>query len=406
VKRRGSLVVLGVAAAVVAALVFWDARRPTTDEAARARARILPGFDRARATELVIERQGEPPVTLRHEASGWWIAPKHLRADDTAVESLLAVLEFGEVTRRIEHVDDKLRATLGLAPPRVVLRVEGHTLRLGGDDPSRGVYVTCDDEPGVLVAERRLVETAGIDPRLWLSLRLTLSDPNDARQLATGAFTLERAAGWRVTKPVVVRAADAKVDALLQSLDRTRAQGERVLVDGGPQTALALDGAAQARLGGQCAGDPPYGLGAHRVDGAALCFRASDFDLLRAPPATFYERRLFPLRLDDVVAVDVGPLQLRRESAAWRITAPLAAVRPVDDAKVRALLESLLAAEARSFSAAPVDAGNATTGKATRVRVATRDDEIVAAVDGARARRTGETITLELAAPLALATSF
>ena len=419
-KRRGSLVFLGALAAVVAALVWWDARRPSTDEAARARARIVPNFDRARATELEIERHGSEPHTtkLRHEASGWWLVDPRRRADDTAVESLLAVLEFGEVERRIEHVDAKLRETLGLGVPRFIVRVAGHTLRIGNDDPSRGVYVERDDEPGVLVAERRLIETAGIDPRLWMSMRLSLSDPGDAHQIATDAFTLERAGGWRVTKPVVVRAADAKVDALVQSLDRTSATntGYAALSDAA-KTTLALDGAAQAELGGKCNGDEPSGLFAERADGAGLCFRASDFDLLRAPPATFYQRRLFPFRLDDIVAVDVGPLQLRRESAAWRITAPLGAVRPVDDAKVRAFLEPLLAAEARSFSAAPVGEGAARdaapgtpaaskTAAATRVRVATRDDEIVATVDGARARRTGETVTLELAAPLALATSF
>src|SRR5262249_56495494 len=63
----GSLVALGVVAALVGALVWWDARRPTTEEAARARQHILPGFDRARATEIVIERP-TPSTTLRHEA--------------------------------------------------------------------------------------------------------------------------------------------------------------------------------------------------------------------------------------------------------------------------------------------------------------------------------------------------
>src|SRR5262249_27547806 len=83
----------------------------------------------------------------------------------------------------------------------------------------------------------------------------------------------------------------------------------------------------------------------------------------------------------------------------WRIVAPLAAARPVKDEAVRAFLEPLLAAEARDFTPKPL----ATT--ATRVRIATGDDEVVATVDGARARRANETVTLELAAPLALATS-
>ncbi len=406
-KRRGSLVALGLAAAVVAALVYWDARRPTTDEANRARQHILPGFERANATEVEVERRNTPATKLRHEASGWWIVSgdKRLRADDSAVDSLLAVLEYGEVERRIDHADATLRATLGVNAPNVIVRVEGHTLRIGNDDPSRGVYVARDDEPGVIVAERRLIETADIDPRLWLSMRLTIADPAEAKEISTAGTTLTRDGVWRVTVPVIVRASDAKVDALLQQLERTRADHVDHIDNtlGVTRFILSLDGAAQARIGGQCGREPANGLFADRTDGATLCFRASDFDLLRASIATFYERRLFPLRLDDVVAVDVGPLQLRRESAAWRITAPLAAVRPVDDAKVRALLEPLLAAAASSFSFEPVP-----SIVATRVRIATRDEEIVAAVDGAgaKARRAGETLTLELAAPLTLATSF
>jgi hypothetical protein len=393
-KGQGSLVALAVAAAVVAALVWLDQRRPSTDEASRQRQHIVPGFERARATEVDIERRGVT-TKLRHEASGWWISgPPRRRADDAAVDSLLSVLEYGEIDRHITHADATLRKKLGLDPPRVVVRVAGHTLRIGGDDPSHGVYLVRDDEPDVVVAEHRLVETADLDPRLWMSMRPTLRDPTAARAIATSAWTLTRTASWRVTSPVITRAADAKVDALVQSLERARAVAEdpdRAPVAGG--TTLALDGEPQARLDGDAL---------DRADGAHLTFRKTDLDLVSAPSATYYERRLFPLRLDDLVAVDVGPLELRRESAAWRIVAPLASARPVDDAKVRAFLEPLLAAEAHSFSAAPRTAN----AHATRVRLATRDEEIVASVDGATAVRAGETVVLELAAPLQLATSF
>jgi hypothetical protein len=129
-----------------------------------------------------------------------------------------------------------------------------------------------------------------------------------------------------------------------------------------------------------------------RSDGACLQFRAADLNLVIAPAATYYERRLFPMRLDDIVAADLGPLSLRREAGAWRITAPLAAAGPASDEAVRAALEPLLAAQARGFSAAPPAAG------AVKLRLATADDDITVAVAGDRARRTGETITLDLAA--------
>src|SRR5439155_7615847 len=124
----------------------------------------------------------------------------------------------------------------------------GHVLRVGGDDPSRSVYALRDAEPDALVVERRLAETADIDPRLWISTRPTLADPGEAKELATAEWTIARTGGWRVMKPVEARAADAKVDALVQALERARG----TMIDDGcalpDGIALALDGAPQARV--------------------------------------------------------------------------------------------------------------------------------------------------------------
>jgi hypothetical protein len=116
---------------------------------------------------------------------------------------------------------------------------------------------------------------------------------------------------------------------------------------------------------------------------------------LRAPPTSLYQRRLFPLRLDDLVAVDVGPLSLRRADGRWQIVAPVAAAGPARDEAVRAWLEPLLAAEARAFAAAAPVSG-------VHARLATRDDDISADLAGVTARRAGESVALELTTPLAL----
>ena len=63
---------------------------------------------------------------------------------------------------------------------------------------------------------------------------------------------------------------------------------------------------------------------------------------------------------------------------------------------MRSLFEPLLAAQATSFS------GTAPAAGAAHVRLATRDDDITAVIDGARARRAGDSVTLELAAPIDL----
>ena len=121
-------------------------------------------------------------------------------------------------------------------------------------------------------------------------MRLTLSDPAAARKISFG-WTLERGAGWRVTEPVRARAADSKVDALVQALGRSRALAVAPSsADFSGGVTLALDDRPQARI----ADDK-----VHRADDALLLFRKTDLNLLFAPATVFYERRLFPLRLDE-----------------------------------------------------------------------------------------------------------
>ena len=393
-KRQRTLFAFAAVAAVMAALVWWDRGRPSSDEQARSRDKLLPNFTRAAATEIGITR-GDKVTELRHQADGWYVATPHRRADDNAVEALLGALEYGEISRRIAHVDAATRATLGLDHPRVVVRVAGHTLAIGGEAPGRAIYVQRDAEPDALVADHRLVETADLDPALWRSQRLTLAEPSDAARVAYADWAADRHGGWRIVQPVVARADDAKVDALLQSLSRARARRE-LDVDGGGAgqgVALSLDGQLQARVLGACPGAPSE-VEVVRADGAVLCFAATDLNLLRAPRWSLFQHRLFPLRIDDLVAVDAGPLQLRRSEGRWTIAAPAAVAGPARDEAVRAWLEPILAAEARDFGAAAPLAG-------LRLRLATRDDDISADVAGVAARRGGESVTLALTTPLA-----
>jgi hypothetical protein len=384
--------------ALVAAVVLLDRTRPSTDEAAHARRRILPGFARAQATRIEIARRDGRTLSLAHESSGWWLTAPHRRADDNAVESLLAVLEFGQVERRASDHDAEARRRCGLEPPLVIVRAADHVLRIGGDGPARGVYLVRDDQQEVLVAEHRLVEAADRDPALWRSLQPTLSDPAQASRLGFGEWMLARDRGWQVTAPVKVRASDSTVETLVQTLARLRAARELdVAAPAAVGVALTLDGQQQARVDGDCPGGGKL-TALVRADGALLCFAASDFDGLRAPVTTFYERRLIPVRLDDVRALDVTAagrvLSLRRDEGVWRVIAPRTEGGPVSDDKVRAIVAALVEASARGF------VGEAPRGPVVRVRVAGGDETVAVELGAAGGiglgRREGETLSLEI----------
>jgi hypothetical protein len=198
----------------------------------------------------------------------------------------------------------------------------------------------------------------------------------------------------------VLRAAGSRVEALLLGLSRARAAREAAgaaRVGANAKKRLELDGREQAQVSDGAGGCGPAEREVQRADGATLCFPRGALTDLDAGEGRLRERRLFPLRLDEVRAVDVVEgarrLSLRRESGAWRIIAPADAVGPARDEAVRAWLTPLLEAEARAFAAAAPHA-------AMRVRVATSDEEIAAEVDSSLARRLGETASLELSTPL------
>ncbi|HUS64873.1 MAG TPA: hypothetical protein VMZ28_10045 [Kofleriaceae bacterium] len=344
-KTYRTLAGLAVAAAIVAGLVWWDRGRPGTDESGRARDRLAPAFDRARATTLEV-RRGAVTTRLVHDGAVWWLASPHLRAEEQVVDPILGTLEYGRLERRVPHADAKLRAQAGVDTPRVVLTVGGTTWKLGTDDPSgRGVYLVRSDDPDLLVAEHRIVEVTDLPQDSFISHRLTLDSPDAASSIAIGPLLLERKNGWQVRRPYAARADDKTVSELIDALARARAT--RVLA-AGPTVAtvpLLLDGKPQSTLGGACPGSDE--LQVARQDGALLCFAASSLQPLRRPPEAFRELRVFPFALNDIVAVDLkdGPheLRLRREANVWRLVAPLAAAGPVSDAKVRAFLLPLLA---------------------------------------------------------------
>lgn len=330
-------------------LVWWDRSRPSTDDAKRARTRLLPGFDSGAADSIAIERGGAT-IRLRREGNGWWLVEPHRKAEQTSVDALLGALEFGMLERRVK-ADAELRDKAGLSKPAIVLTVGNSRLAIGADAPGRGVYVGRAGEPEVLVAEHRLKELTDVAAEDWISKRLTVGSSDDAHAIAIGPLTLERGASdWRVTAPEHARASDAAVSSLRKSLAEARAA--RLIAEGAGTIPLRLDGRDEAQLGGGCPGHAGERLVA-RADGAVLCFDAKTLAALDVKPDALREKRPFPLELDAISVIDAEldgrAISLRRSEGVWRITAPLECAAIADDAAIRDWLKSVLAIEATGF---------------------------------------------------------
>jgi hypothetical protein len=343
------LVALSVA---IGGLLWWDHSRPSTDEAQRAKTRLLPGFDSAAADAIAIERGGAM-IRLRREGSGWWLVEPHRKAEQPSVDALLGALEFGMLERRVK-ADADLREKAGVNRPAVVLTVGKSRLAIGADAPGRGVYVARDGEPELLVAEHRLKELTDVAAEDWISKRLTVDDSDDAHAIAIGGVAIERGASdWRLTAPLHARASEVAVARVRKSLAELRAT--RFVAEGAGTTPVRLDGHDEAQLGGDCPGHAGERLVA-RADGAALCFEAKSLAALEVKPDLLRERRPFPLELDAISVVDAEldgkSISLRRSEGVWRITAPLESAAVADDAAIRAWLKAVLAIEATGFGSA------------------------------------------------------
>jgi hypothetical protein len=338
---------------VVGALLYWDRTRSTTDEATRAKTRLVPGFDSGAADAIAIERGGAT-IRLKREGDAWWLVEPHRRTEQASVDALLGALEFGMLERRIVRPDETVRKNAAIDPPRVTLTLGKTRLSVGADAPGRGVYLQRAGEPDLLVAEHRLIELTDVAADDWISKRLSVTNSDDAHTISIGPITLERgAASWRLTAPKHARAAEARVAALRKLLAEARAV--RLVAGGAGTIPIALDGKAEAQLGGDCPGRPDERL-VSRSDGAVLCFAKSALAGIDQSPDALRERRPFPLELDAITTVD-GELDgqaisLRRAEGIWRITAPLDSAAVADDARVREWLRAILAVSASGFAPA------------------------------------------------------
>lgn len=141
------------------------------------RRKRLADFEVAAARRLELELAeptGEPlRVVARLEDAGWTSADRPL--DPDAVSDLIRVLSRLDADGLVaEEMGEAERASLGLAPPRARLRVEGHadpdapvealaTLALGRLDPDRGLFLQRADDPAVYRLDPILAETFPLD---------------------------------------------------------------------------------------------------------------------------------------------------------------------------------------------------------------------------------------------------
>lgn len=105
---------------------------------------ILAGVDPADLRLIQVEREGEPLIRLERTSAGWRMQePMEVDADQEHLDKLLGVLQ-APVERSFPEQGAAL-AQIGLAPPRLKLKLDSLTLGFGGLDPlNQRRYVGAD----------------------------------------------------------------------------------------------------------------------------------------------------------------------------------------------------------------------------------------------------------------------
>jgi hypothetical protein len=348
---RGLAVAAAIAAALAAVVAVDVARAPAIVPIERA---LVPGFDPARATELIWERAGQPEIRAVRAGQRWELrVPEAVAADAGAIGDVLAALRGARWHRRGEA-----------PPPHATLTVvaggERHVLGIAAPIAGTEQSWIVDDGRGAVVD--RWVARALDRDRLALQIRRPFADVGAARSIrvfssspdddAYGELKVE-GTPRRLVQPSLLL--DPGVAA---GLDRALRDITVVRVTDGPVPGRGLSisveyGDATPRfleLGGPCPGASDLvavlgSIGPGCIERAARDAVRAALGRLGEPPAEIVERRPVPFEpahavLPDGAALDTSPPRIGDAAA--------------DPTRVAELLAALAApAEVARLPAAP-----------------------------------------------------
>lgn len=220
---------------ILGGLWYWSQHRKPSDDTTKSSAETPPAIlklDQNSITRVELTKKDSPPVILE-KTSDWQItAPKPLRADQSAVSSLLGTLATLNSERLVDdHASNP--AQYGLAPAAVQIDVtendrKSQKLLLGDETPTgSAVYA-------MLAGDPRLFTIASYTKS---SLDKGLSDLRDKRLITLAADKISRVEllkkghdiefgrnqdEWQILKPKPLRADSTQVGDLVRQLTEAK----------------------------------------------------------------------------------------------------------------------------------------------------------------------------------------
>ncbi len=203
--------------------------------------KALFALDPAKLATVSVTPASLPAFTLTRAADGTWKVADATLTLDAPTVNLLANLAARPPVARIAAYGPAVKwADFGLDAPATTVTVETaatppevaakHTLKLGKAEPSGERYVRVDDGPAVGVLPARAAEGLAKSKLDFVDRTVFAFDPANLTGLTrtTGKAEFElvpnaKGTGWEVTKPAKLKADQATVEDLAESLSRLRA---------------------------------------------------------------------------------------------------------------------------------------------------------------------------------------
>ena len=220
---------------ILGGLWYWSQHRKPSDDTTKSSAETPPAIlklDQNSITRVELTKKDSPPVILE-KTSDWQItAPKPLRADQSAVSSLLGTLATLNSERLVDdHASNP--AQYGLAPAAVQIDVtendrKSQKLLLGDETPTGSAAYA------MLAGDPRLFTIASYTKS---SLDKGLSDLRDKRLITLAADKISRVEllkkghdiefgrnqdEWQILKPKPLRADSTQVGDLVRQLTEAK----------------------------------------------------------------------------------------------------------------------------------------------------------------------------------------
>lgn len=232
-RFKSTLVLLGVFAALLAGVLYFDSKGGKK-EAAEAKANTLVDLASDEVRKVVLVREGETLAFERDEPGPWRLtAPLQAAADDYEVKGLVDALASLRIERVVEQEAGD-PAAYEIPKAEVSLWVKGKDapvrLLVGMENPlDKSLFAKREDDPRIVLLASTLKATLDkklFDFRQKDVFKFTAADVRTVKVRAKDVAweAAREASGWSLTSPVAALAAKTKVDALLDALSGLRAK--------------------------------------------------------------------------------------------------------------------------------------------------------------------------------------